>query len=113
MDHTEKKFPAGMEPLGDSRFRFGCHAGVSCFNVCCRQLEMILYPYDIIRLKKRLGISSDEFLRQYTQLGQGAHPFFPAVMMRMADNPEQTCPFLGDEGCTVYEDRPTSCRTRR
>ncbi len=111
MDQPEKKFPVGMEPLGDSRFRFSCHPGVACFNACCRKLEMVLYPHDIIRLKKRLGIGSEQFLQQYTQLGRGAHPFFPAVLMRMADNPEQTCPFLGDAGCTVYGDRPTSCRT--
>jgi hypothetical protein len=32
-------------------------------------------------------------------------------MMRMLDNEEQTCPFLADDGCSVYEDRPTACRT--
>jgi Fe-S-cluster containining protein len=104
-------FPEGMEPIGKERFNFGCHAGVSCFTSCCRKLDMYLYPYDIIRLKRRLAIHSEEFMRRYTRLGQGSHPFFPAVMMRMADNEEQTCPFLLGSGCDVYEDRPTSCRT--
>ena len=58
----EKKFPEGMVPLGKSTFRFACHPGVSCFTQCCRKLDLFLYPYDIIRLKKRLGISSEEFL---------------------------------------------------
>ena len=32
-------------------------------------------------------------------------------MLLMADNEEQTCPFLNENGCVVYEDRPTACRT--
>jgi hypothetical protein len=31
-------------------------------------------------------------------------------MLRMAEQPEKPCPFLSPEGCTVYEDRPSSCR---
>ncbi|MGV1098481.1 YkgJ family cysteine cluster protein [Thiovibrio sp. JS02] len=107
-----KKFPEGMVPLGNSPFRFACHPGVSCFTRCCRKLELFLYPYDIIRLKKRLNISSEEFLNTYTGVVQGANPFFPAVIMRMQDNEEHTCPFLDPEkGCLVYEDRPSACRT--
>jgi hypothetical protein len=32
-------------------------------------------------------------------------------MLLMSANEEQTCPFLDQSGCTVYEDRPTACRT--
>lgn len=107
----EKQFPEGMEPLGDSTFRFSCHAGLECFTSCCRQLDMYLYPYDVIRLKRRLGITSEEFLRRHARIGRGGNPYFPAVMMRMADGEGQKCPFLGDDGCRVYDDRPTACRT--
>lgn len=97
--------------MGNSSFCFACHSGLQCFKSCCRKLEMYLYPIDIIRLKNRLSITSGEFLRSYTKLGKGGNPFFPAVMMKMADEGEQECPFLGDKGCNVYEDRPTACRT--
>lgn len=106
-----KEFPEGMVPLGKGTFRFACHPGLQCFRTCCRQLDMYLYPYDIIRLKKRLGVSSDQFLRQHTRLGPGDNPYFPAVMMRMRDNEDRSCPFLAEHGCGVYEDRPTACRT--
>jgi len=78
---------------------------------CCRKLELILYPYDVIRLKNRLGMSSEDFMRRHTRLAPSSHPFFPAVMLLMSENEEQTCPFLDREGCTVYTDRPTACRT--
>ena len=31
-------------------------------------------------------------------------------MLKMSDEPDDRCPFVGDEGCTVYEDRPWACR---
>jgi len=100
-----------MVPLGNSAFRFRCGPDVKCYRTCCRKLDLILYPYDIIRLKQRLAITSEEFMRRHTRLGPSSHPFFPAVMLRMTDNEEQTCPFLDAKGCAVYEDRPTACRT--
>jgi hypothetical protein len=107
----EKKFPDGMVPLENSAFQFACHSGVSCFTHCCRKLELFLYPYDIIRLKRRLAITSEEFLDKYAGVTQGGNPYFPAVILRMLANEEHLCPFLEAKGCRVYEDRPSACRT--
>ena len=42
--------------LNDSdTFMFRCHSGLECFNKCCRNLNLFLYPYDIICLKNKLG----------------------------------------------------------
>jgi Fe-S-cluster containining protein len=111
MDDARKEFPEGMVPIGKSVFCFRCGPDVKCYRSCCRKLDLILYPYDIIRLKTRISVSSEEFMRRYTKLGSSSHPFFPAVMLLMSENEEQTCPFLDNNGCTVYEDRPTACRT--
>lgn len=108
---AKKEFPEGMVPLANARFNFACHSGVGCYTHCCRKLELHLYPYDIIRLKTRLAISSDEFLQRYVGVIKGTNPCFPALLLNMRDNPEKTCPFLGDKGCSVYEDRPSACRT--
>jgi len=92
-------------------FGFRCYPGIGCFNRCCRNLNLFLYPYDAIRLKERLGITSHEFLDRYVDavLRPGSH--FPDVLLRMAENAEKTCPFLTPEGCGVYADRPDTCRT--
>ena len=108
----EKKFPEGMEPLGPEGFSFACNPEVPCFTRCCRKLELLLYPYDILRLKQRLKISSEEFLERYAGVVQGQNPFFPAVVLRMLTDAEYSCPFLDPaSGCTVYADRPSACRT--
>jgi uncharacterized protein len=92
-------------------FRFCCHPGVGCFNRCCRNLNLYLYPYDVVRLKQRLGISSDEFLDRHVDVVLRPGNHFPDVLLRMSETAERTCPFLSPAGCTVYVDRPDTCRT--
>ncbi len=96
--------------LGNGTFRFACHSGVACFTRCCHNADMYLYPYDIIRLKQCLGMTSEEFLRLHTITAFRENPFFPSVMLKMSDRPGGPCSFLSKKGCTVYEDRPYSCR---
>jgi Fe-S-cluster containining protein len=95
---------------GDSFF-FRCHSGLDCFNQCCRNLNLFLYPYDVLRLKKNLDISSGVFLDKYVDVVLRPSDPFPEVMLRMAANNERTCPFLSEKGCSVYPDRPDTCRT--
>ncbi|WP_218915030.1 YkgJ family cysteine cluster protein [Desulfurivibrio alkaliphilus] len=107
-----QQFPEGMEPLGEEGFTFACNPEVPCYTRCCHRLELQLYPYDIIRLKNRLKIGSEEFLENYAAVVQGANPFFPSVMLRMRPEDGYPCPFLDPaSGCTVYRDRPSACRT--
>jgi Fe-S-cluster containining protein len=100
-----------FEELKDGGFTFACHPGVPCFNQCCRRLELWLTPYDVLRLKQHLGLTSQEFIERHTevQAGQNGWPM-PRLKMR-ADDPERTCPFLAAEGCAVYPHRPGACRT--
>ena len=97
--------------MPDDQFRFACSPGVACFNECCRDLNQFLYPYDILRLKKRLGLSSSEFLERYTIQHIGPETGLPVVALKAADDERLTCPFVTEKGCRVYPDRPASCRT--
>ncbi|MBU0988076.1 MAG: YkgJ family cysteine cluster protein [Proteobacteria bacterium] len=97
--------------IEEDTFSFNCHPGVKCFTRCCKDADMYLYPYDIIRMKNRFGISSEQLLEEYTFTAFRDNPYFPALMLKMSDDNEKSCPFLGSAGCTIYEDRPFSCRS--
>ena len=100
------------ERLGpDDSFSFGCNSDLECFNKCCRDINLFLTPYDILRMKRRLNISSREFLKIYT------FPLFPAeighpvILLKMIPDDTKNCPFVGEKGCLIYDDRPWSCRS--
>jgi len=93
----------------DHVIKFRCYKGIECFNACCRDIDITLTPYDIIRLKQRLGISSTEFLRSYTFPFEFGKNSIAGVKLQPVEDGTQ-CQFMTDEGCSVYEDRPTSCR---
>ncbi len=95
----------------DERFSFRCHEGLACFTRCCRNLNLFLYPYDVLRLKNRLHIPSEKLLDTYIDVVMRESNYFPDVLLRMAEDEERTCPFLNEAGCTVYQDRPDTCRT--
>ncbi|MFO7839950.1 MAG: YkgJ family cysteine cluster protein [Desulfosalsimonadaceae bacterium] len=91
------------------RFQFDCHAGLSCFTRCCRDITIFLTPYDILRIKNALGISSEVFLAEYTHALIGENGM-PLVALKMRDDEAKSCPFVTPQGCSIYSDRPWSCR---
>lgn len=89
--------------------RFRCHPGISCFNACCRNADVTLTPYDILRLKQRLGMTSSDFLAEYTVPFQMDADGTPGIKLKTTE--EGSCLLLdGDRGCRLYSDRPTVCR---
>ena len=90
-------------------FRFNCYSGVSCFTQCCQDITIVLTPFDVLRLKNSLKISSDEFLEKYTIINQKEKQLIPLVILKMNEK-DKKCPFVTPEGCTVYDDRPWPCR---
>jgi len=108
----KEKNPSSIEPKKltlDSPLKFRCHPGVRCFTACCGGIKIILTPYDILQLTKRLGIPAHEFLHQYTIPTYLEKTDMPGVMIKLRDE-DNKCPFVTPDGCTVYTDRPTACR---
>ena len=93
----------------DDSFQFRCHKGIACFNKCCENIDIMLAPYDLLRLKKRLKLSSrdfiDNFTRDFAMDGHG----MPGLKLATKDE-SPACVFLTPEGCGVYADRPSACR---
>jgi hypothetical protein len=98
-----------LEPLPDDRFCFHCGPDVPCFTECCAKLNLQLTPYDILRLARCLGITTSEFLERHVTAHEAPGKLPQAQFLMNED--DQRCPFVTDQGCTVYEDRPTACRT--
>lgn len=93
-----------------TRFRFGCHPGVKCFTECCRDLRLMLTPYDTLRLKGFLELSFSSFIDCYTSLEFREPSGFPMLYLNMKDNERRSCPFVTPYGCSVYDARPSACR---
>ncbi len=114
MDDAIRRLSGNGNPVGavkmdaDSRFNFSCHSGLECFTECCGKIEIILSPYDVLRIKQVLGVTSEEFLLTYTRLVNLKGVKLPFFMLRMTGGGR--CPFVTPGGCSIYADRPLACR---
>jgi len=120
MDETQFKnlaqeAPFELSPVmpnmldGDKVIQFRCHKDVKCWNACCSNIDITLTPYDVLRLKNHLGLSSGDFLKQYTVPYEMDQDGMPGVKLRPVEG-GTACQFMKPEGCGVYQDRPTACR---
>jgi len=113
-DHIEanqKNF--NLKPVTpEGIFSFNCHPGVSCFNRCCHEIDVILTPVDILKMKTELNISSEKFLTEYTTMQKLKGTGIPLVKLKMRENTNGACIFLDQQkGCTIYHARPLVCRS--
>ena len=110
--NTTDKNPSNILPEKltlDSPLQFECHPGVSCFTACCHNIKIILTPYDILILRRRLNMPAHEFITLYTEPTYLEKTDMPGVQIKLTGE-NNGCPFVTPEGCTVYTDRPSACR---
>lgn len=94
----------------NSRFKFRCHKDIKCFTACCSNINIVLPPYDLLRLRKRLGMTTEDFINKYCTIEILAKTLLPVIILKMGTDEKKSCPFVTPDGCTVYEDRPSNCR---
>lgn len=82
----------------DSVFSYHCNA---CSR-CCHNKVIRVGPYEILRLARRLGMTTTEFIAQHTEAG--------GTVLRTRDENNRACIFLNQQGCSVHPDRPLACR---
>lgn len=70
-------------------------------NRCCKGRTIRLNPYEIARLADCLSLSTGQVIEDHTVNG---------IALRRRES-DDTCVFLGPNGCTVHKDRPGACRT--
>jgi uncharacterized protein len=79
-------------------------AGIDCTSCanCCREVKPTFSEEDVGRLSRRLGMERQQFIDTYLE-----------HLEENDENPWQTrttpCPFLKENLCSVYEDRPADC----
>lgn len=94
---------------GTHVIEFSCHKGIGCWNACCSNIDISLTPYDVLRMKTRLGITSTEFLKDYTVPYEMEKDGIAGIKFRPVEG-GSACRFMKPEGCDIYTDRPTACR---
>ncbi len=110
MNAQNTKDSAGRSKMDPEQvFRFHCGPGLTCYTQCCQDVTIALTPYDVLRIKNALGMTSQEFLDKHTVIVGRENQVIPLVFLKMNDE-DKRCPFVSYEGCRVYEDRPWPCR---
>jgi Fe-S-cluster containining protein len=94
----------------ESKFKFSCHKGLACFTQCCADVNIFLTPYDVLRMRTALKMPSEEFINKYIITPYLSEQKLPLVLLRMRDDARKSCPFVTPAGCSIYADRPWSCR---
>lgn len=110
-DATEEFLQSLPELKPGESFRFACHPQVPCFNACCSDLTLMLTPYDALRLRRAIKVSSADFLTHFAARITIPDSGFPMPRLKMREERQKRCPFVSPEGCKVYADRPGACRT--
>src|SRR5436305_8107251 len=79
-------------------------AGIDCTKCanCCREMKPTFSEEEVERVARRLTMTREQFIEAYLEPSQPG-----------SDKPWRTrstpCPFLKDNLCSVYEDRPANC----
>lgn len=99
---------------GSDTLCFDCHKGISCWNACCHDTDILLTPFDLVRLARHFEARPADIVRLFGSAAVHDKSNMPVVKLKMLDKPGQAqkpCVFLDEvEGCTVYENRPAACR---
>ena len=72
-----------------------------CGN-CCKVFRPLLKAEDVDRLARRLNIPRSDFILEYVDEYENGKEYFFKLT---------PCPFLANNACTVYPDRPDVCRS--
>ena len=93
-----------MKPFWSDGLKFECQGSGNCCVFRGEYGFVYLTLKDRQRMAKKLGIPTREFTRKYCKKTEG---YFHIDDGKYSPN----CRFLKDNKCSVYEARPTQCRT--
>lgn len=104
-----KEISDGRLYTSNDMVKIGCNDCAGC-SECCRVVEdtIILDPYDIFQLEKRLNTDFETLLAERMELSVVDGVILPHLRIRPDGN---GCTFLREDGrCTIHDSRPGFCR---
>ena len=99
----KKKKPAGLTKAFRT-YHDEAFAHLNCLNCanCCRTALAVFEKPDIRRISKHFEMTEKDFIKKYLK----PHPDYEYLIKTLP------CPFLAEDNkCSIYEIRPTGCRT--
>ena len=88
----------------DEAFGFRC----TLSGNCCRNMEIFINPYDVLRLAEALNTTTTEVIDGHLLFLENKEQGLRKPVLRAAR--EGICAFNVERKCTIHKDRPLSCR---
>ena len=105
-----------MKEISDGRFyglndmaKVGCNDCQGC-SKCCSGMgsSIVLTPYDVWLIKSKTGLTFEELLAEYVELGVEQGVILPHIKMNETTD---SCNFLDEnKRCSIHSHRPGVCR---
>ena len=89
----------------DDTFRFSCK---QCGKCCTEREDILLSAFDLFRASKKLGMTTDEFLKEYCDSYVGDTSKMVIVRL-MPRGSIRRCPLLKDRKCSIHDAKPMVC----
>lgn len=89
----------------DDSFRFHC---TMCGKCCIHREDIILNPYDLFRVSKKLGMEPKDFVARYCEAYLGGSSRMVIVRLRPVGE-DRRCPLLEGKKCSVHQAKPAVC----
>ena len=89
----------------DDTFRFSCN---QCGKCCINREDILLSPFDLYKMSKKLSMTPNEFVKQYGETYIGDSSRMVIVRLKPLGSIKR-CPLLKDRKCSVHDAKPTVC----
>ena len=89
----------------DDTFSFSCN---QCGKCCINREDILLSPFDLFRMSKKLSMTPNEFVAQYGEAYIGDSSQMVIVRLRLRGSIKR-CPLLKGRKCSVHDAKPVFC----
>ncbi|CAO0819603.1 hypothetical protein DFAR_1030005 [Desulfarculales bacterium] len=90
MIQTEEQL-AGQRLAPGEIFNFACHPGLACFNTWCANKRLPVLPYDLLRLRRGLGLKSPDALERLLELDLDPVSGWPVLRLKLMEKSAAPC----------------------